>query len=42
MKKKPKAAVGDGYDVILTDGGDEKIERESSRSSPADTESVPS
>jgi large subunit ribosomal protein L7/L12 len=26
MKKKPKAAVGDRYDVILTDGGDEKIE----------------
>ena len=26
MKKKPKAAVGDRYDVILTDGGDQKIE----------------
>jgi hypothetical protein len=26
MKKKPKAAVGDRYDVILTDGGDHKIE----------------
>jgi large subunit ribosomal protein L7/L12 len=26
MKKKPKAAVGDRYDVILTDGGDRKIE----------------
>ena len=26
MEKKPKAAVGDRYDVLLTDGGDEKIE----------------
>jgi hypothetical protein len=26
MKKKPKAAVGDRYDAILTDGGDRKIE----------------
>jgi hypothetical protein len=26
MKKNPKAAVGDRYDVILTDGGDQKIE----------------
>ena len=26
MKKKPKAAVGDRYDVILSDGGDQKIE----------------
>ena len=26
MKKKPKAAAGDRYDVILTDGGDQKIE----------------
>jgi ribosomal protein L7/L12 len=26
MKKKPKAAVGDRHDVILTDGGDQKIE----------------
>jgi ribosomal protein L7/L12 len=26
MKKKPKAAVGDRYDAILTDGGDQKIE----------------
>jgi large subunit ribosomal protein L7/L12 len=26
LKKKPKAAVGDRYDVILTDGGDQKIE----------------
>ena len=26
MKKKAKAAVGDRYDVILTDGGDQKIE----------------
>ena len=26
MKKKPKASVGDRYDVILTDGGDQKIE----------------
>ena len=26
MKKKPKAALGDRYDVILTDGGDQKIE----------------
>jgi large subunit ribosomal protein L7/L12 len=26
MKKKPKAAVGDRYDVILTNGGDQKIE----------------
>jgi hypothetical protein len=25
MKKKPKAAVGDRYDVILTDGGDQMI-----------------
>jgi hypothetical protein len=23
MKKKPKAAVGDRYDVVLTDGGDQ-------------------
>jgi hypothetical protein len=26
VKKKPKAAVGDRYEVILTDGGDQKIE----------------
>jgi hypothetical protein len=26
VKKKPKAAVGDRYDVILTYGGDRKIE----------------
>jgi large subunit ribosomal protein L7/L12 len=26
VKNKPKAAVGDRYDVILTDGGDQKIE----------------
>jgi ribosomal protein L7/L12 len=26
MKKKPKAAAGDRSDVILTDGGDQKIE----------------
>jgi ribosomal protein L7/L12 len=26
MKKEPKAAVGDRYDVILTDGGDQEIE----------------
>ena len=26
MKKKPGAALGDRYDVILTDGGDQKIE----------------
>jgi len=26
MKNKPKAAVGDRCDVILTDGGDQKIE----------------
>jgi large subunit ribosomal protein L7/L12 len=26
MKEKPKAAVGNRYDVILTDGGDQKIE----------------
>ncbi len=25
MKEKPKAAVGNRYDVILTDGGDQKI-----------------
>jgi hypothetical protein len=34
VKKKPKAAVGDRYDVILTYGGDRKIEgRESSKRS---------
>jgi hypothetical protein len=43
MKKKPKAAVGDRYDVILTDGGDQKARwRESSKRSPDDTASVPS
>jgi len=26
MKRKAKAAVGNRYDVILTDGGDQKIE----------------
>jgi len=26
MKGKPKAAVGNRYDVVLTDGGDQKIE----------------
>ena len=26
MKEKPKAAVGDRYDVTLTNGGDQKIE----------------
>ena len=26
MKKKPEAGVGDRYDVILIDGGDQKIE----------------
>jgi len=25
MKGKPKAAVGNRYDVVLTDGGDQKI-----------------
>ena len=26
MKKKPKAAVGERYDVVVTDGRDQKIE----------------
>jgi hypothetical protein len=26
MKKKPKAAMGDRHDVIMIDGGDQKIE----------------